>query len=97
MTKREKIIEILRGYGIDLIDQPWLEEKRWQKPGTIVLKEHCCVPDIRQIVRLADSEPYNGDPNIRSYTGKCPIEIHDIRYHFEWQWGYIRVTLKKEA
>lgn len=94
MTKRERIIEILKDYGVDLIDKPWLEEKqKWQKPGTIVLKNDS--PDLRRAVWFADTEPYKDDPYIRSYTGKCPIELHNIRYRFKWQWGYVRISLKK--
>ena len=79
MTKREKIINHLVENGIrkDMLD--CYIDKRWDKPGTIVLcrmmKDDWC-----KLYHL-----YRDIPNPK-------IKVNQIRVHFEWQYNCYRVS-----
>ena len=89
MTNKEKIIAYLKENGIDVTRAYYIiEDKLWQKSGTLVIKDHYLNRDERMKLFELDD---------RRFDDTCPIEIHDIRYHFEWQYGYKRVSLKKKT
>ena len=88
MTKRERILNYLKENGLDIENGYKYEEKdKWQKPGTIVINTHSLTQKDREILWRLDA---------MRFDESCPIEIHSIRYHFEWLYGYKRIFLKKK-
>lgn len=80
MTKREKIIKYLVDGGVreDLLRL--YEDKRWPKSGTIVLSG--ILPDDWLKIYF----------DLYKDKKDSPIEVHQIRDHFEWKYGCYRVS-----
>lgn len=95
MTKREKIINYLIDNGIDVLRLPFIiDNKKWQRSGTLVIDYHFLRDDEKRKLNMIDYLD-NGDGTF-SHDSSCPIEVHYIRYHFEWQESYRRIIWKGE-
>lgn len=80
MTNREKIINYLVENGIRKDMLNLYIDKRWSKPGTIVLSGI-----LRDDWCKIYFDLFRDNPETK-------IDIHQIRVHFKWQYGCYRLS-----
>lgn len=93
VTNAEKIIAFLKDNGIDVLRFPWIiEKKKWQKSGTLVINENYLTHDEQVKLHFIHYTPR--PDGLWEWNPDCPIEVHDIRDHFEWHINVKRIYWK---